>query len=150
MKRATAHELLGPEVDRRLGDVGRRLDAASARAGVVIAAALVIVAIPAEATWARWVPVAFALSACALSGMVMLFRDSPEVPLTGLLLKREEHTKATLSAEIFDHKLAMLLGEEVVMTRRARQLSIAYIALALSAASMVLNQSIMFEGGPNA
>lgn len=144
MKRADAQRLLNPELDRRLGDVGRRLDSAVTRAGIVIAAGLVVMAIPADPTPGRWLPLGFALTTIILAAPAILFRDGHEVPVGGLLENADQHAAESLSAEVFEKKLALLSAEETVMDRRARQLSLSYGALALATASVVLTHAIVF------
>lgn len=144
MKRADARPLLERELDRRLADVARRLDGTVSKSSIVIATALVLAAIPAEPTPGRWLPLGFAVSAVLLATPTMFYRDGDEIPIRGLLTRVREHTKDTLANEVFDKKLAMLNAEEAAMDRRARQLTLSYLALATSSASIVLTHSIGF------
>ena len=142
MNREKAQFVLERELDRRLADVARRLDGAVSRAGIVIAAALVVAVLPGAPTPGRWLPLGFALGAVILAALALVYRNSDEVPIRGLLERANEHTAATMGNEIFDRKLSILRTEEMMMNRRARQLTLSYATLAIATASVVLIRSV--------
>jgi len=138
-----ARKVLEPELNRRLGDVARRLDGAVLRAGIVIATALVLASIPADPTPGRWLQVLFGGVAIGLAIPSVIYRNGDEVPVGGLLEAGPKHTETTMFNEIFNLKLAMMEAEEKAMNARARILNLSYVALALAAVSVILIHSLV-------
>ena len=123
-------QALTADLDRRLDDVARRLDGAVTRAGIVIPTAIVIAAFPPAGD--PWLRAGFLVATFFLAGVVILYRDGPQVPVRRLARRAEEYTDETLGIELFDTKLKILDHEESAMNRRALQLTLAYGTLIAS------------------
>jgi hypothetical protein len=127
---------LTADLDRRLDDVARRLDGAVTRAGIVIPTAIVIAALPHAGD--SWIRSGFLLATFFLAGLVILYRDGPQVPVRRLALRAAEYSHETLDVELYETKLKILDHEEAAMNRRALQLTLAYGALIASVIFIVL------------
>lgn len=129
--------LLEREVDRRLADVGRRLDGASTKAGVVIgAAAVVATASAGPAPW-TWVPVGLSIFAGLLAAASLLYRNGAEVPVLGMSMRYGDYSPQSMANEIFRKKLCLLMSEEAAMTPRANKLMLSYAYLGLAVSALI-------------
>jgi hypothetical protein len=81
---------LTADLDRRLDDVARRLDGAVTRAGIVIPTAIVIAALPHAGD--SWIRSGFLLATFFLAGLVILYRDGPQVPVRRLARRANSRT----------------------------------------------------------
>ena len=106
------------------------------RAGIVIPTAIVIAALPHSGD--SWIRSGFLIATFFLAGLVILYRDGPQVPVRRLALRATEYTHETLDVELYETKLKILDHEEAAMNRRALQLTLAYGALIASAVFNVL------------
>jgi len=136
MNDALMKQRLTADLDRRLDDVARRLDGAVTRAGIVIPTAIVIAALPHSGD--SWIRSGFLIATFFLAGLVILYRDGPQVPVRRLALRATEYTHETLDVELYETKLKILDHEEAAMNRRALQLTLAYGALIASGVFNVL------------